>query len=597
MNSFKIMVSPINNNLTGLVFEANNNKADLESVIAKLSSGKKNLRVGDDSGSHSQGTKLSSKNVRDIANVQNLQNFLSFSQSQDGVLQQVGKILHRMDELATRALDITATDGDREDYNKEFVELADELSKFAKEKFGDINLFGGGTAGIDYIKGTGNNDFNYAQNINNSDTGSIMGQDANGGVPLDGTAVIPDGAQAPSSAYNSIITNQGDTNNPGTATTSQLKDKLFDLLESDWIGQTEQLITANYGWSLDGADAWDMVINENDTGFYAAFVYGGTGNNINMTIDLPDALNAGATDLDANFDRVIAHEMVHVLQNQNTYSSDPIGDGSRGTWLKEGLAEFIHGADSRVYGILGNDPSEDKIRELINAIGTGNESWSANDQYAAAYLASRFLDSEIKEASFTHTTTTGSFTKDDVIKHLTAWMKDQYDANAGAANSGFNAYISTFLSDKSYSNNSEFIDYFKGTSGMEVAIDGDGSTYTSKGISSVTISDTNSYNLNSIEKAKETLSFLSTKLTTLAEQRSLVGANMSRVQNELQNLAGKITQGEMAVSRIEDADIAQESSSFASTQVRTQASIAILAQAKQLNVGVSDLLRGVNVGG
>ena len=591
------MVSPINNNLTGLVFEANNNKTDLESVIAKLSSGKKNLRVGDDSGSHSQGTKLSSKNVRDIANVQNLQNFLSFSQSQDGVLQQVGKILHRMDELATRALDITATDGDREDYNKEFVELADELSKFAKEKFGDINLFGGGTAGIDYIKGTGNNDFNYAQNINNSDTGSIMGQDANGGLPLDGTAVIPDGAQAPSSAYNSIITNQGDTNNPGTATTSQLKDKLFDLLESDWIGQTEQLITANYGWSLDGADAWDMVINENDTGFYAAFVYGGTGNNINMTIDLPDALNAGATDLDANFDRVIAHEMVHVLQNQNTYSSDPIGDGSRGTWLKEGLAEFIHGADSRVYGILGNDPSDDKIRELINAIGTGNESWSANDQYAAAYLAARFLDSEIKEASFTHTTTTGSFTKDDGIKHLTAWMKDQYDANAGAANSGFNAYISTFLSDKSYSNNSEFIDYFKGTSGMEVAIDGDGATYTSKGISSVTISDTNSYNLNSIEKAKETLSFLSTKLTTLAEQRSLVGANMSRVQNELQNLAGKITQGEMAVSRIEDADIAQESSSFASTQVRTQASIAILAQAKQLNVGVSDLLRGVNVGG
>ena len=143
------MVSPINNNLTGLVFEATNNNTDLESIVAKLSSGKKNLRVGEDSGAHSQGTKLSSKNVRDIANVQNLQNFLSFTQSQDGVLQQVGKILHRMDELATRALDITATDGDRENYNKEFIELADQLSKFSREKFGDINLFGGGTAGID----------------------------------------------------------------------------------------------------------------------------------------------------------------------------------------------------------------------------------------------------------------------------------------------------------------------------------------------------------------------------------------------------------------------------------------------------------------
>ena len=185
----------------------------------------------------------------------------------------------------------------------------------------------------------------------------------------------------------------------------------------------------------------------------------------------------------------------------------------------------------------------------------------------------------------------------DGVKHMTQWMKTQKDAGAGAANSGLNAYISNFLSGRGYANNNEFLDYFKGTTGMDVAIDGDGSTYTSKGISSITISDTNSYNLETIDKASETLTFLSTKLTALAEQRSLIGANMSRVQNELQNLAGKITQGEMAVSRIEDADIAQESSSYASTQVRTQASIAILAQAKQLNVGVSDLLRGVNIGG
>jgi flagellin len=191
----------------------------------------------------------------------------------------------------------------------------------------------------------------------------------------------------------------------------------------------------------------------------------------------------------------------------------------------------------------------------------------------------------------------GTFTSTDGVKHLTAWMRDQYDNGNSAANSGLNAYISTFLSDKSYSNNSEFLDYFKGTSGMEVAVDGDGATYTSKGITAITISDTSSYNLESIEKAKETLTFLSTKLTALAEQRSLVGANVSRVQNELQNLTGKITNGEMALSRIEDADIAKESSRFASTQVRMQASIAILAQGQQLNVGIPDLLRGVNIGG
>ena len=582
------MVSPINNNLTGLVFETNNNKADLENIVARLSSGKKNIRVGDDTGAHSQGKKISSKNARDHANVQNLQNFLSFTQSQDGVLQQVGKILHRMDEIATRALDVTATDADRENYNKEFLELTDQLSKFAKEKFADIELFGGGTAGIDYIKGTGTNQFNYAQNVQNigsnaagtTDTGSIRGSDVTGGAILNDADVVSNIGGTPASNISAIVDEDG--NASGSAGVTAAGQTLMDDAEG-WIKDVEGMIQTAYGWTVDAGDDWRLQINENgQPGGWAAVVWGYEGNVDRMEIDLPDATSSGI-----EFDRVIAHEMVHVLQHQNTYSSDPTGDGSsRATWLSEGLAEFIHGSDERVYGILGNDPSDDDIRELLNAVGTGNEDWTANDQYAAAYLAVRFLDSEIREAG-----------QADGVKHMTQWMKTQKDAGAGAANSGLNAYISNFLSGRGYANNNEFLDYFKGTTGMDVSIDGDGATYTSKGISSITISDTNSYNLETIDKASETLTFLSTKLTALAEQRSLIGANMSRVQNELHNLAGKISQGEMAVSRIEDADIARESSSYASTQVRTQASIAILAQAKQLNVGVSDLLRGVRIGG
>jgi len=594
------MISPVNNNLTGLVFESQNDKIELEQSLAKLSSGKKNLRVGEDSGSHSQGAKLSSKNLRDIANVQNLQNFLSFSQSQNGILEQAGKILHRMDELASRALDVTATDGDRENYNKEFIELADQLSEFAREKFGDINLFGGGTAGIDYIKGTGTNDFNYSQNINDADTGSIRGEDANGGSALGDAAVI-----ANNGAGGAAV---GDFTSPddGASPANAKRDLLYDYLDGtagSWLKDTEDLVKAQLGWEPIPAgggspnppradDDWELRVNTTGNGA-VAFIYGGTGNVIKFEIDLstldtsdadPNNWNVGGI----SFDRVVAHEMVHLLQNQNTHGSDPIGDGSRGSWLKEGLA-----------GILGNNLSDDDIRDLINAIGTGNEDWSANDQYAAAYLAVRFLDAEIKDAGFSDTVTnfaSGTFTSSDGVKHLAAWMRSKYDSGASAADSGFNAYISTFLGDKSYSNNSEFIDYFKGTTGMDVAIDGDGSTYESKAISSITISDTNSYNLNSIEKAKETLTLLSTKVTALAEQRSLVGANMSRVQNEIQNLNGKIMTGEMAVGRIQDTDVATESTKFASSQVRMQASIAILAQAKDLNVGIRDLIRGIMIG-
>ena len=136
----------------------------------------------------------------------------------------------------------------------------------------------------------------------------------------------------------------------------------------------------------------------------------------------------------------------------------------------------------------------------------------------------------------------------------------------------------------------------KDNSSLAAAIDGTGLTYDLKSVNSVTV-ETTIYNLESLANAKATLTELENLMTNLSSERSNVGANLSRLEKELNNLSGKISTGEMAVSRIEDADIAQESSNYASTQVRTQASIAILAQAKQLNVGVSDLLRGINIGG
>jgi len=55
------MISPVNNNLTGLVFESHNDKIELEQSLAKLSSGNKLVRTGDDTGAFSQASKLGSK--------------------------------------------------------------------------------------------------------------------------------------------------------------------------------------------------------------------------------------------------------------------------------------------------------------------------------------------------------------------------------------------------------------------------------------------------------------------------------------------------------------------------------------------------------
>ena len=138
------MIAHVNHDLTSLAFETHRAQMDLDASVAKLSSGKRMQNAGHDAGGFRQAAKLGSRHKRDIAAMQNLQNLVSYSQIQDGSLETVGKILNRMNTLATRALDVTATDNDRENYNKEFIELAAQLDEIKLEKFNDIDVFGAG---------------------------------------------------------------------------------------------------------------------------------------------------------------------------------------------------------------------------------------------------------------------------------------------------------------------------------------------------------------------------------------------------------------------------------------------------------------------
>ena len=574
------MLSPVNNNLTGLVFETHRNKVELNDSLSKLSSGKRIVNPGEDSGAHSQVAKIGSKHKRDLANLQNLQNLVSYSQTQDGVLAQVGEILHRMNELATRALDVTTSDGDRENYNKEFLELAEQLEELESETFNGVNLFGAGAFSAD-------------------------------------------------------------------------KKQFIESLTTHWLKASEEQIIQDYGWTVDPSDSWNLIVNEKDTGGYAAFVMtsqyaNGTADVIEMQFDLPD-FSAPHTQPASTADRVVAHEMVHAMQAQNSYYGDIVGDGaSSGKWFKEGLAEFIHGADASAASILASNG--DDYAALNGAIGTGNETWSTGEQYASGYLAARYLHERIKLSTAAGASTEG-------IKHMTTWMKDQFDSGAGAAASGIDAYFTTFNIPKegggNFTGNTDFLTAFKGADGqafvqnlndtgllgntdtgsirgsdvggassldaqavigdatgtaqsayveeqdtgsLTALIDGAGLTYDLQSVDTITISDVATYNLDSISSAVATLGELELLLENLADERSYTGANLSRLEKEIDNLNGKITQGELAVSRIEDTDVALESNRFATRQVRMQSSIAILAQAQKLNIGIQDLIRGIMIG-
>jgi flagellin len=71
----------------------------------------------------------------------NVGNAVSYTQTQDGFLQQVGKALNRMSELAVSAKDVTKTDTDRSLYNAEYGQLASYITSTASKDFNGVSLF------------------------------------------------------------------------------------------------------------------------------------------------------------------------------------------------------------------------------------------------------------------------------------------------------------------------------------------------------------------------------------------------------------------------------------------------------------------------
>lgn len=116
----------------------------LSKSLARLSSGSKIVSPEDDAAGMAVSMRFDAQINRIAATDANVGNAISFSQTQDGFLQKVGKALDRMSELATLAQDVTKTDSDRTLYEKEFSTLQTYIQDIATKKFNGIALFAAG---------------------------------------------------------------------------------------------------------------------------------------------------------------------------------------------------------------------------------------------------------------------------------------------------------------------------------------------------------------------------------------------------------------------------------------------------------------------
>jgi flagellin len=133
----------INTNIAALTSANNLNQSTnmLNESLARLSSGSKIVNPSDDPAGLAESISLNAQIGETNAANSNVSNAVSFSQTQDGYLQQVGSALDQMSTLAVEAQDGTKTDAERADYQKEFSTLATYIQNTGSVSFNGVSLF------------------------------------------------------------------------------------------------------------------------------------------------------------------------------------------------------------------------------------------------------------------------------------------------------------------------------------------------------------------------------------------------------------------------------------------------------------------------
>ncbi len=121
---------------------------NLSKSLEELSSGSKVNSPSDDSAGLAVSMNLTEQMGDNSAASDNVNNAISFNQTQDGYLQQVNSALDRMSELSVQAQDITKSNSDRTLYQGEYNTLAKYINNVATQSFNGVSLFNGDSLAV-----------------------------------------------------------------------------------------------------------------------------------------------------------------------------------------------------------------------------------------------------------------------------------------------------------------------------------------------------------------------------------------------------------------------------------------------------------------
>jgi flagellin len=136
------------------------------------------------------------------------------------------------------------------------------------------------------------------------------------------------------------------------------------------------------------------------------------------------------------------------------------------------------------------------------------------------------------------------------------------------------------------------VSLFSGDS-LDVTIDSEGNTLVMNGISlsGQIYNDVQSANVSTMSGARDALEKVKLAITSLSQDRAGIGAYQSRLNYTSDQLTVSKENVTAANSRIQDVDVAEESTEFAKQNILVQSGTAMLAQANSLPQSVLRLLQ------
>lgn len=135
----------INTNIAALTSANNLNNSTnmLNESLARLSSGSQLVNASDNPAALAESISLTAQISQVGAANDNVSNATSFSQTQDGYLQQVSSALQQMSQLSVQAQDGTQSSSQLGNDQKEFTALANFITDAASQTFNGVSLFSG----------------------------------------------------------------------------------------------------------------------------------------------------------------------------------------------------------------------------------------------------------------------------------------------------------------------------------------------------------------------------------------------------------------------------------------------------------------------